>query len=114
MSGKISFRYKQQEIYNPAFVKNLFNSMSKSYNRMNYITSFGFSERWIGVCVKNAEIRKGDQVDESYDRNGRMLELNLANAQQCHAIFLRHGLISKYTKEFVGCASGLKGTKQPV
>lgn len=33
-------------IYNPEFVKGLFNRMSSSYERMNYITSFGFSIRW--------------------------------------------------------------------
>lgn len=33
-------------IYNPEYVKVLFNRMSSSYERMNYITSFGFSIRW--------------------------------------------------------------------
>ncbi len=36
----------ESNIYNPNFVKNLFNKMSNSYERMNYITSFGFSIRW--------------------------------------------------------------------
>ena len=34
------------DIYNPEYVKGLFNRMSSSYERMNYITSFGFSIRW--------------------------------------------------------------------
>jgi ubiquinone/menaquinone biosynthesis methyltransferase len=34
------------DIYDPEFVKKLFNHMSGSYERMNYITSFGFSIRW--------------------------------------------------------------------
>lgn len=33
-------------IYKPEFVKGLFNRMSNSYERMNIITSFGFSVRW--------------------------------------------------------------------
>lgn len=33
-------------IYNPDYVKRLFNKMSGSYERMNFITSFGFSIRW--------------------------------------------------------------------
>jgi len=33
-------------IYNPEYVKGLFNRMSSSYERMNYVTSFGFSIRW--------------------------------------------------------------------
>ena len=36
----------ENNIYNPEYVKGLFNRMSSSYERMNYITSFGFSIRW--------------------------------------------------------------------
>jgi len=36
----------KNNIYNPEYVKLLFNKMSSSYERMNYITSFGFSIRW--------------------------------------------------------------------
>ncbi|MCC6370001.1 MAG: class I SAM-dependent methyltransferase [Bacteroidia bacterium] len=36
----------ENNIYNPDFVKGLFNRMSASYERVNYITSFGFSLRW--------------------------------------------------------------------
>jgi len=36
----------EDNIYSPHFVKGLFNRMSNSYERMNYITSFGFSIRW--------------------------------------------------------------------
>lgn len=35
-----------EDIYEPDYVKRLFDSMSDSYERMNYITSFGFSIRW--------------------------------------------------------------------
>jgi demethylmenaquinone methyltransferase/2-methoxy-6-polyprenyl-1,4-benzoquinol methylase len=34
------------DIYEPEFVKRLFNQMSSSYERMNFITSFGFSIIW--------------------------------------------------------------------
>ena len=40
------------EIYNPEYVKDLFNKMSSSYERMNYITSFGFSARWRKQSLK--------------------------------------------------------------
>jgi ubiquinone/menaquinone biosynthesis methyltransferase len=33
-------------IYSPEYVKELFDKMSNSYERMNFITSFGFSIRW--------------------------------------------------------------------
>ena len=35
-----------RNIYDPSFVKKLFNQMSSSYERMNYITSLGFSYIW--------------------------------------------------------------------
>lgn len=35
-----------EDIYSSEFVEGLFNRMSNSYERMNYITSFGFSLRW--------------------------------------------------------------------
>lgn len=35
-----------ENIYSPEYVKRLFDQMSSSYERMNYITSFGFSIRW--------------------------------------------------------------------
>lgn len=41
--GDFSMEYN---IYNPEYVKGLFNRMSSSYERINYITSFGFSIRW--------------------------------------------------------------------
>lgn len=36
----------ENNIYNTEYVKHLFNSMSSSYERVNYLTSFGFSLRW--------------------------------------------------------------------
>ena len=51
-----------REIYEPTYVQNLFDKMSGSYTRMNYITSFGFSERWRRKCVKEANIKKGKTV----------------------------------------------------
>jgi demethylmenaquinone methyltransferase/2-methoxy-6-polyprenyl-1,4-benzoquinol methylase len=32
--------------YDPAYIQGLFNTMSGSYERVNYLTSFGFSIRW--------------------------------------------------------------------
>jgi len=51
-----------KEIYEPKFVEKLFDKMSNSYSNMNYITSFGFSERWRRQCVKEIEIKKGKTV----------------------------------------------------
>lgn len=43
----------ENNIYNPEFVKGLFNRMSSSYERMNFITSFGFSIRWRRQFLEN-------------------------------------------------------------
>ena len=51
-----------KEIYEPKFVESLFDKMSRSYSKMNYITSFGFSERWRRQCVEEIEIEQGKTV----------------------------------------------------
>lgn len=43
----------ESNIYSPEFVKGLFNRMSSSYERINYITSFGFSIRWRTQFLKS-------------------------------------------------------------
>jgi ubiquinone/menaquinone biosynthesis methyltransferase len=49
-------------IYEHKFVEGLFDEMSGSYLRMNYITSFGFSERWRRQMIKGIPIKAGDVV----------------------------------------------------
>ena len=39
------------KIYNPQYVAQLFNNMSATYGLTNYISSFGFTERWRKKCV---------------------------------------------------------------
>ena len=51
-----------KEIYEPKFVERLFDNMSSSYTKMNYITSFGFSERWRRQCVEEIDIEGGKVV----------------------------------------------------
>ncbi|MAL61368.1 MAG: 16S rRNA (cytosine(1402)-N(4))-methyltransferase [Flavobacteriaceae bacterium] len=51
-----------KEIYETKFVEKLFDKMSSSYANMNYITSFGFSERWRRQCIAEIEIEKGKTV----------------------------------------------------
>lgn len=36
--------------------------MSSSYSKMNYITSFGFSERWRKQCVKTIDVKNGETI----------------------------------------------------
>lgn len=49
-------------IYDPAFVETLFSQMSATYNRVNTITSFGFSIRWRRQCVAMTPLKPGMTV----------------------------------------------------
>lgn len=51
-----------KSIYNPDYIEELFDKMSASYARMNYITSFGFSTRWRRQCVQSIDIPTGATV----------------------------------------------------
>ena len=48
--------------YESQFVERLFDKMSASYSKMNYISSFGFSERWRKKCVKEIDFTKSKIV----------------------------------------------------
>ncbi|NER19049.1 class I SAM-dependent methyltransferase [Spongiivirga citrea] len=51
-----------KDIYKPEFIASLFDDMSKTYKNVNFITSFGFSDRWRRQCVAKGNIIKGDVV----------------------------------------------------
>lgn len=61
------------DIYKPDFVKNLFNSMSSTYGITNYISSFGFTERWRKACIQ--QIPAIASTDRIYDLMSGMGEL---------------------------------------
>lgn len=74
-----------QNIYDPNFVKQLFNQMASSYERMNYITSFGFSIRW-----RKQFLRKVGNSNEQLEvidllsglgENWKILKNNFPNAR---------------------------------
>src|SRR5687767_11036397 len=52
------------DIYEAEYVRRLFDEMSESYDRVNYLTSFGFSQRWRRQCVENALIEPGETVHD--------------------------------------------------
>lgn len=53
---------RMNKIYDPEYVEKLFDKMSRSYKRMNYITSFGFSELWRNQCVDAIKIKENSVV----------------------------------------------------
>jgi demethylmenaquinone methyltransferase/2-methoxy-6-polyprenyl-1,4-benzoquinol methylase len=48
--------------YDEKYIAHLFDQMGPSYDFMNLITSFGFSEVWRAQCVGNLKIQKGAMV----------------------------------------------------
>lgn len=51
-----------QDIYASNYVEELFDKMSGSYKRMNYISSFGFSSIWRRQCVAKVELKEAQTV----------------------------------------------------
>jgi demethylmenaquinone methyltransferase/2-methoxy-6-polyprenyl-1,4-benzoquinol methylase len=51
-----------QDIYDAKYVEELFDKMSGSYDRMNYITSFGFSSAWRKQCIKDIDLSKATVI----------------------------------------------------
>ncbi|EAY27725.1 class I SAM-dependent methyltransferase [Microscilla marina] len=41
------------DIYDPQYVKGMFDRMSKTYGTANYLSSFGFTERWRRQCISD-------------------------------------------------------------
>lgn len=46
-------------MYDSRFVRNLFDEMAKTYDKVNYVTSFGFSALWRKQCVDHLYISEG-------------------------------------------------------
>lgn len=62
----------KENIYSSEYVKALFDEMAQTYGLVNYITSFGFAERWRKQCVEKLDIESGAVV---YDLMSGMGEL---------------------------------------
>lgn len=88
-----------KEIYEPKFVEKLFDKMSSSYSKMNYITSFGFSEKWRQQCVEEIGIEKGKTIVDlmtgmgecwkhilkKSDENSKLIGLDFSTEMVSHA-----------------------------
>jgi len=91
----------QDEIYEPGFVENLFDRMSGSYARVNYITSFGFSRRWRKQCVQALGIYEGAKV---YDLMTGMGECwaqildNMGASGELHALDISTNMLARAHK----------------
>ena len=55
-------KHRAPDIYDAGFVERLFDEMSGTYERVNYLSSFGFSRRWREQFVGEASIGPGMTV----------------------------------------------------
>ncbi len=55
-------REEENSIYDPLFVARLFDTMSSTYGLTNYLSSFGFTERWRWACVKKLKLSPKEVV----------------------------------------------------
>ena len=92
------------ELYAPAFVRALFDDMADTYERVNELTSFGFSRRWRRQAVERLDVTTGATVlDEmtgmgegwSYlarrlGPGGRIVAIDLSAGMLAHAEVRRH------------------------
>lgn len=66
----------ETNLHDPQYVAGLFDRMASTYGILNYITSFGFSERWRRQCVDSlldagTRISGGTAVDRKQGPQGR-------------------------------------------
>lgn len=52
----------QIDLYDPAFVRRLFDEMARTYGVVNLISSLGFARRWRRQCLRSIEISHGATV----------------------------------------------------
>ena len=65
---------RNDDIYEPGNVARLFDSMSKTYGLTNYLSSFGFTQRWRNQCI--SYLPAHDSLIYGYDLMSGMGELN--------------------------------------
>lgn len=65
----------RRNIYDPAFVRQLFDEMAATYGIVNMISSFGFARRWRRQCVGCMEITDGAAVVDLMTGMGELLHL---------------------------------------
>ena len=61
------------ELYQPSFVRALFDEMALSYGTVNLISSFGFNYCWRRQCLREVAIRPGDRVLDLMTGQGELL-----------------------------------------
>lgn len=88
-----------EDMYDPIFVRNLFDEISKTYGVTNYISSFGFCQRWRRQCVELANIAPGmlvydlmtgmgecwNLINRRLENEGRIVAVDISEVMCTHA-----------------------------
>lgn len=69
------------QIYEKSFVSGLFSEMSKTYGIVNYLSSFGFTERWRSQCAQQLNVPEGAVVYDLMTGMGEMFPHILARSK---------------------------------
>ena len=72
-----------EDIHQPRFVRGLFDRMARTYGTLNYLSSFGFTERWRRRCV--------DAIPwQNLAADARVYDL-MSGMGECFNLVWRHG-----------------------
>ena len=88
--------------YDPGFVRALFDEMSRSYERVNVLTSFGFSRRWRRQAVGSVEAARGEEILDAMTGMGegwRYLLPAVGRAGRIVAVDLSTGMLRGARRE---------------
>ena len=64
-----------EKIYDPEFVRDLFDEMSRTYGIVNVISSFGFCSLWRYQCLSQIDVEQGSHVVDLMTGMGELYRL---------------------------------------
>lgn len=91
-----------EDIYHSKFVTRLFDEMSKTYGITNYLSSFGFCERWRRQCVELAIIKPGMLVYDLMSGRGEcwhFINQRLKNEGKLIALDISEEMCSRASRQ---------------
>ena len=86
-----------ETIYSPEYLRSLFDEMSGSYDRVNYLTSFGFSHRFRRQFIEKADLEEGLAVCDLMCGGGEcwpFILRGIGSSGSLHALDLSPGMLA--------------------
>lgn len=99
---------KQNPLYDPGFVRSLFDEMAQTYGLVNLLTSFGFTLWWRKKCARAISVKPDSvvvdlmagmgelstHVGKSLNENGKLIAIDISS-EMCRRAE-RHCFCSQY------------------